>query len=105
MELFQFHQESLSAPRVESQTKEKGFEITISIVLNLRAYRKSCTKHARIFEPWEGITCLRAIRLMEKPVKLWKMFMTDMDLTTNAAKHLTAKEINKHVHQKNYAAR
>ena len=83
----------------------KGFEITIAILHNLRAYRKSCTKHARIFEFREGITYLRAIRLIEKPFKVLKMFMTCMDLTTKAEKHLTVKEIKKHVHQKNYAAR
>ena len=42
---------------------------------------------------------------MKKAVKVVKLSMTDMGLSTKAAKHLTEKKIKQHVHQKNYAAK
>ena len=97
-----------------------GFEIMISIVHNLRELfvstraRFKCLskilheKHLDFehdFEALEGRTCLRDIHPMKEPVKVEKMFMTDMGLTMKAVKHLIVKEIKNYVHQKNYAAR
>ena len=79
----------------------KGFEITISIVHNLRAHRFSCISlivhetsldFEHDFEPWEGKTCL-----VEIPVKLMKMPMIDMTRIMRVPKHLIEEEIKKHV--------
>ena len=79
----------------------KGFEITISIVHNLRAHRFSCISlivhetgldFEHDFEPWEGKACLGDI-----PVKVMKMSMIDTTLITKVPKHLVKIEIKKHV--------
>ena len=85
----------------------KGFEITISIVHNLRALfvstraRFSCISlivhetgldFEHDFEPWEGKTCL-----VEIPVKVMKMSMIDMTRIMRVPKHLIEEEIKKHV--------
>ena len=55
------------------------------------------------FGPLEDIRDIR--HLMKTTVKVVKMYMIDMSPIMKAAKHLIKKEIKKHVHQKNYAAR
>ena len=57
------------------------------------------------FEPWEGISCLRDIYLLEKPDKAMEISTIDMDLNMKAPKRLIEKIIMDHVHQTNHVAK
>ena len=57
------------------------------------------------FKPWEEISCLRDIRLLEKSVTAMKICTIDTDLIMKAAKRLTEKKIMDHVHQTNHVAK